>query len=279
MSKNSVWIITGCSTGFGRELAKATIEAGYKVVVTARNLASIADLVSGNTDNVLAVELDVTKPEQVENAVRATVEKFGRIDVLVNNAGVGYFSSIEEAAEEETRKMFEINFWGLMNMTRAVLPYMRNQRSGHIINISSIGGLVSFPGVGYYNASKYAVEGISESLSKEVAQFNIDVTLIEPSNFRTDWSGRSATRTESSIKEYEELISSFVNGEFHGKEPGDPKKAAEAIISVAKSQEPPLRLLLGADAYHFSVKKYTDTLKNFEKQKELALNADFQDGR
>ncbi|MFE4710303.1 oxidoreductase [Paenibacillus sp. NPDC056722] len=278
MSENSVWIITGCSTGFGRELAKATIEAGYKVVVTARNLASIADLVSGNTNNVLAVELDVTKPEQVEKAVKATVEKFGRIDVLVNNAGVGYFSSIEEAAEEETRKMFEINFWGLMNMTSAVLPYMRNQRSGHIINISSIGGLVSFPGVGYYNATKYAVEGISESLSKEVAQFNIDVTLIEPSNFRTDWSGRSAARTKSSIKEYEELISPFVNGESHGKEPGDPKKAAEAIISVAKSQEPPLRLLLGADAYHFAVNKYTDTLKNFENQKEVALNADFQDG-
>ncbi len=127
--------------------------------------------------------------------------------MLVNNAGIGYFSSIEEAVEEEVRKMFEINFWGLANMTSAVLPYMRNKRSGHIINISSIGGLVSFPGVGYYNGTKYAVEGISESLSKEVASFNIHVTVIEPSNFRTDWSGRSAARTQSAFKEYNELIS------------------------------------------------------------------------
>jgi len=213
MNKNKVWIITGCSTGFGRELAKATIEAGYNVVVTARNLNAIADLVGGNADNVLAMELDVTKPDQIEKTVKAAIEKFGRIDVLVNNAGIGYFSSIEEAAEEETRKMFEINFWGLMHMTGAVLPYMRDQRSGHIINISSIGGLVSFPGVGYYNGTKYAVEGISESLSQEVAPFNIRVTIIEPSNFRTDWSGRSAAKTTSAIQEYQELIAPFVTGE------------------------------------------------------------------
>ncbi|WP_028562350.1 oxidoreductase [Paenibacillus pinihumi] len=277
MSKNKVWVITGCSTGFGRELAKATIQAGYNVVVTARNLNAIADLVSGNTDNVLAMELDVTRPEQIEKTVKAAIEKFGQIDVLVNNAGIGYFSSIEEAVEEEVRKMFEINFWGLANMTSAVLPYMRNKRSGHIINISSIGGLVSFPGVGYYNGTKYAVEGISESLSKEVASFNIHVTVIEPSNFRTDWSGRSAARTQSAFKEYNELISPFVNGETHGNEPGDPKKAAEAIINVVETAEPPLRLLLGADAYHISVNKYTETLKNFEKYKEVSFNADFQD--
>ncbi|WP_042163351.1 oxidoreductase [Paenibacillus gorillae] len=273
---SKVWLITGCSTGFGRELAKATIDAGQKVVVTARNVNAIADLVHGNTDNVLAIELDVTKPDQVDRAVKAAIEKFGRIDVLVNNAGVGYFSSIEEADGEETRKMFEINFWGLMQMTSAVLPIMRNQLSGHIINISSIGGLTSYPGVGYYNASKYAVEGISESLAQEVAPFHIHVTLIEPSNFRTDWSGRSAARTSSAIKEYEQLVSPFVNGETHGNEPGDPKKAAEAIISIAESEEPPLRLLLGADAYHFAVKKYTESLKNFEKWKEVAINADFQ---
>ncbi|REK77734.1 oxidoreductase [Paenibacillus paeoniae] len=277
MNKNKVWIITGCSTGFGRELAKATIEAGYNVVVTARNMSAIADLVSGNTDNVLAMELDVTKPEQIESTVKATIEKFGRIDVLVNNAGIGYFSSIEEAVEEEVRKMFEINFWGLMHMTNAVLPYMRSQRSGHIINISSIGGLVSFPGVGYYNGTKYAVEGISESLSKEVEPFNIHVTIIEPSNFRTDWSGRSAGKTTSAIKEYQELIAPFISGENHGNEPGDPKKAAEAIISVIEMEEPPLRLLLGSDAYHLSVNKYTKTLNNFEKWKEVSVNADFQD--
>ncbi|ACT00354.1 oxidoreductase [Paenibacillus sp. JDR-2] len=277
MTNNKVWIITGCSTGFGRELASATIKAGYKVVVTARNLNAIADLVNGNTDNVLAMELDVTKPEQIEMTVKAAIDKFGRIDVLVNNAGVGYFSSIEEAAEEETRKMFEINFWGLMHMTNAVLPYMRSERSGHIINISSIGGLASFPGVGYYNGTKYAVEGISESLAKEVLPFNIHVSLIEPSNFRTDWSGRSAAKTKSAIKEYEELISPFINGDTRGKEPGDPKKAAKAIIGIVEAEEPPLRLLLGAEAYSVVVNKYTESLKNFEKWKEVSVNADFQE--
>ncbi|GGG53071.1 oxidoreductase [Paenibacillus radicis (ex Gao et al. 2016)] len=276
MSNNKVWIITGCSTGFGRELAKATIEAGYNVVVTARKLNAIADLVSGNRDNVLAMELDVTKPDQIEKTVKGAIAKFGRIDVLVNNAGVGYFSSIEEADEEETRRMFEINFWGLMHMTNAVLPYMRSQLSGHIINISSIGGLASFPGVGYYNGTKYAVEGISESLAKEVASFHIHVTLIEPSNFRTDWSGRSAAKTHSAIKEYEELIAPFVNGESHGKEAGDPKKAAEAIVNIAELDEPPLRLLLGAEAYHTVVNKYSESLEHFEKWKDVAVNADFQ---
>lgn len=277
MSIDRVWLITGCSSGFGKELAQAAIEAGYKVVVTARNRNAVAGLVGRNTERVLALELDVTNPEQIGQAVQAAIAKFGRIDVLVNNAGVGYFSSIEEAVEAETRKMFEINFWGLTKMTSAVLPYMRAQRSGHIINVSSIGGLVAYPGVGYYNASKFAVEGISESLSKEAAPFNIHVTIIEPSNFRTDWSGRSAARTSSAIQEYEELISPFVNGETHGNEPGDPKKAAAAIIDVAESQEPPLRLLLGADAYHFAVEKYAATLKNFENQKDIALDADFQD--
>jgi NADP-dependent 3-hydroxy acid dehydrogenase YdfG len=277
MNQNSVWVITGCSTGFGRELAKATIEAGYKVVVTARNIHSITDLVSGHTDKVMAMELDVTKPDQITKTVKATVEKFGRIDVLINNAGIGYFSSIEEAVEEETRSMFEVNFWGLMHMTNAVLPYMRNQRSGHIINISSIGGLASFPGVGYYNGTKYAVEGISESLAQEVAPFNIRVTLIEPSNFRTDWSGRSAAKTKSAIKEYEELIAPFVSGENHGNEPGDPHKAATTIVSIAESEDPPLRLLLGADAYYTVVNKFTASLQNIEKWKEVSLSADFQD--
>lgn len=276
MSKSNVWIISGCSTGFGRELAKATIKAGYKVVVTARKLNAITDLVNENTENVLAMELDVTKPDQIEKTVKATIEKFGRIDVLVNNAGIGYFGSVEESIEEETRKMFEINFWGLMNLTNAALPYMRSQRSGHIINISSIGGLASFPGVGYYNATKYAVEGISESLSQEVAPFNINVTLIEPSGFRTDWSGRSAAKTHTAFKEYAPLISSFVNEENHGKEPGDPKKAAEAIISVVESENPPLRLLLGNDAYQIAVNKFTQLLESTEKWKDVSINADYQ---
>ncbi|WP_138753574.1 oxidoreductase [Paenibacillus sinopodophylli] len=274
MNKNKVWLITGCSTGFGRELAEATIKAGYNVVVSARNINSIFDLV-GDAPNALAVELDVTKNDQIEKAVTAAVERFGRIDVLVNNAGIGYFGSVEESIEKETRNMFEINFWGLMHMTNAVLPYMRSQRSGHIINISSIGGLASFPGVGYYNASKYAVEGVSEGLAQEVESFNICVTLIEPSGFRTDWSGRSAARTKSSIEEYQPLISGFVDGVNHGKEPGDPKKAANAIIDVIESSNPPQRLLLGSDAYHIAVNKFTGLLKQIEDSKSVSVGADF----
>ncbi|WP_404301696.1 SDR family NAD(P)-dependent oxidoreductase [Paenibacillus sp. DP01] len=183
MSEQKVWLITGCSTGFGRHIAEQTIDAGYKVVVTARNVEQITELTAGHEDHVLALPLDVTNPEQIRNAVDHTIEKFKRIDVLVNNAGIGYFSSVEESVEEETRKMFEINFWGLMHITNAVLPYMRSQKSGHIINFSSIGGLTSFPTLGYYHATKYAVEGISESLAQELAPFNIYVTLMEPSSF------------------------------------------------------------------------------------------------
>ncbi|WP_179030890.1 oxidoreductase [Paenibacillus kribbensis] len=274
MNKKNVWFITGCSTGFGRELAEATIKAGYSVVVTARNINSISDLV-GDAPNALALELDVTKDDQIEKALTSAVEKFGGIDVLVNNAGIGYFGSVEESVEEETRKMFEINFWGLMHMTNAVLPQMRSQRSGHIINISSIGGLASFPGVGYYNASKYAVEGVSEGLAQEVEPFNIRVTLIEPSGFRTDWSGRSAARTTSSIEEYKPLVSDFVNGVNHGKEPGDPKKLASAIINVVESPNPPQRLLLGSDAYHIAVNKFTKLLQQIEDSKSVSIGADF----
>ena len=163
INKENVWFITGCSTGFGREIAKKVIAAGYKVAVTARNKSKIEDLIVNNEENALALILDVTDKSQVREAVTKTVERFGRIDVLVNNAGIGYFSSVEESIEEKTRRMFEINFWGLMDVTNTVLPYMRNQKSGHIINFSSIGGLTSFPTLGYYHATKYAVEGISES--------------------------------------------------------------------------------------------------------------------
>lgn len=277
MTTNKVWLITGCSTGFGKELAVATIKYGYKVVITARNLDSLTEIIKGNEENVLALELDVTKYEQIQNVVAAAIERFGKIDVLVNNAGIGYFSSVEEAEKEEIRKMFEINYWGLIDMTNAVLPFMRSQRAGHVINFSSIGGLASFPGVGHYNATKYAVEGVSESLAQEVESFNIHVTLIEPSGFRTDWSGRSAARKKSEIDEYQTLIAPFVEGQNTGKEPGDPKKAAEAIIQVVNTDVPPLRLLLGRDAYKVAVNKFTNLLKTIDDWKDVSLNADFNE--
>lgn len=279
MSEPKVWLITGCSTGFGRHIAEQAIDAGYKVVVTARNVDQITDLTAGHEDRVLALPLDVTNSEQIRNAVDRTIEKFNRIDVLVNNAGIGYFSSVEESVEEETRKMFEINFWGLMHVTNAVLPHMRSQKSGHIINFSSIGGLTSFPTLGYYHATKYAVEGISESLSQELAPFNIHVTLMEPSSFRTDWGGRSSAKTETSIPELKEsIVGQMLQGIQlgAGQEAGDPLKAAEAVIKVVETTEPPLRLLLGQQAYDAAIYKFNNMLESIEKWKETTLNADYK---
>ncbi|MNW32124.1 3-oxoacyl-[acyl-carrier-protein] reductase FabG [compost metagenome] len=281
MSQQSkVWFITGCSTGFGRYIAKQAIASGYKVVVTARNVEQVKDITAGNEESTLALPLDVTKQDQIESAVAATIEKFGHIDVLVNNAGIGYFSSVEESVEEETRKMFEINFWGLMHMTNAVLPQMRAQKSGHIINFSSIGGLTSFPTLGYYHATKYAVEGVSESLSQELAPFNIHVTLIEPSSFRTDWGGRSSVKTDTTIPELKEsIVGQMLQSvdQMAGQEAGDPAKAAAAVIQIVETSTPPLRLLLGQMAYQAATHKFTNLLASIEEWKETTINADFQE--
>ncbi|WP_285766950.1 oxidoreductase [Peribacillus sp. SI8-4] len=276
--QQKVWFITGCSTGFGRQIAKQAIDAGYKVVVTGRKVEQVLDIASGNEGNVLALPLDVTDVDQIGRAVNQAIGTFGRIDVLINNAGIGYFSSVEESVEEETRRMFEINFWGLMHVTNAVLPYMRNQKSGHIINFSSIGGLVSFPTLGYYHATKYAVEGISESLSNELIPFNIHVTLIEPSGFRTDWGGRSSLKTDTQIPEMKDsIVGQMLQGiqMNGGQEPGDPAKAAKAVVSVVEAPKPPLRLLLGKDAYQAATHKLSNMLKSIEEWKETTVHADF----
>ncbi|WP_299254049.1 oxidoreductase [uncultured Cytophaga sp.] len=271
-----VWFITGCSTGFGRALASHLLKIGQRVVVTARNTKDIEDLINGNEKIALAISLDVTKADQITKAVSDTIAHFGRIDVLVNNAGIGYFAAVEESEDEATRKMFEINFFGLANMTKAVLPIMRKQRSGHIINISSIGGLVAFPALGYYNASKFAVEGLSESLSKEVAHLGIHVTLIEPSGFRTDWAGRSAENGKIIIDDYSESAGankSFIRG-YSGNQPGDPDRAAQAIVKVVESKEPPLRLLLGAAALKGATSKIDVLKKDFDAWAETSVWAD-----
>nr|WP_256975101.1 oxidoreductase [Paenibacillus amylolyticus] len=278
--QDKVWFITGCSTGFGRHIAEQAIHAGYKVVVTARDVEQISDLTAGHEENTLTLPLDVTNPDQIRLAIDQTIEKFSRIDVLVNNAGIGYFSSVEESLEEETRRMFEINFWGLMHVTNTVLPYMRNQKNGHIINFSSIGGLTSFPTLGYYHATKYAVEGISESLAQELAPFNIRVSLIEPSSFRTDWGGRSSAKTDTSIPEYKaSIVGQMLQGIQlgAGQEAGDPIKLAEAIVNLVETPEPPLRLLLGKQAYQAAHHKFTNLLVSMEEWKETTINADYQD--
>src|SRR6478609_8866958 len=181
------WLITGCSTGFGRAIARRVIELGHNVVVTARNPVQVADLAAGHADRTLVLELDVTSAEAIAQAVQAAEQRFGGIDVLVNNAGVGYFGAFEESDLDEVRAMFEINFWGPANMSRAVLPGMRRRRSGTIVNISSVGGLRARPSLSFYAATKFGVEALSEALAQEVAPLGIKVLLVEPGPFRTDW--------------------------------------------------------------------------------------------
>lgn len=272
-----VWLITGCSTGFGRELSKQVLAKGYKAVVTARNPADVKDIVTDYPETAIVVKLDVTKAADIANAVSATIEKFGRIDVLVNNAGIGYFGAIEESEEEQVRRMFDINFFGLAKMMQAVLPVMRQQRSGHILNISSIGGLRGFPGIGFYNATKFAVDGLSESLAKETAPLGIKVTIIAPSGFRTDWAGRSADDSQVKIADYAGTAGKNAGDirAISGNQPGDPVRAAKAIIKVVASENPPLRLLLGAAAIKGGRIKLEELKQDFDAWEETSVGADF----
>jgi NAD(P)-dependent dehydrogenase (short-subunit alcohol dehydrogenase family) len=278
---NKVWFITGCSTGFGRELAKAVLERGYRAVVTARNPAKVEDIVAGHQDRALVLEVDVTDSVEVDAAVKSAEQHFKRIDVLVNNAGIGYFGAVEESDEAEVRRMFEINFFGLSRMTRTVLPIMRAQRSGHILNISSIGGLRSFPALAYYHATKYAVEGFSESLALEVAPLGIKVTIVEPSGFRTDWAGRSAAESKTRIADYATTAGKNLENlrDRSGKQPGDPVRAAAAIIAAVESPEPPLRLLLGRAALRGARAKLDMLKKDFDAWETTTVGADFPEGK
>jgi len=278
MSK--VWFITGCSTGFGRELAKEVLASGYRAVVASRNADDVKDIVSQYPDRAIAVKLDVTRAEEIKSSVEQAKQKFGQIDVLVNNAGIGYFGAIEESEEDEVRRMFEINFWGLANMTKAVLPIMRAQRGGHIVNIASIGGLVGFPGVGFYNATKFAVDGYSEALAKETAPLGIKVMVIAPSGFRTDWAGRSANDTQVKIPDYQSTAHTNqdnIRG-YSGKQPGDPVRGVKAIVKAVESENPPLRLLLGVAAMKNARNKLTELQRDFDAWQETTVGADFPAG-
>lgn len=274
MSK--VWFITGCSTGFGRNIAIEALQQGNKVAVTARNTDDVKDIIAQFPDTAMALKLDVTKPEQVTVAVEAAKAKFGTIDVLVNNAGIGYFGAIEESEEAEYRRMFEINFFGLATVTHAVLPIMRAQRSGNIVNISSVGGLVAFPGIGFYNATKFAVTGYSESLAKEVAPLGIKVTIVAPSGFRTDWAGRSANNTKIVIDDYQQTAhtnQNTIRGNS-GVQPGDPVRAAKAIIKAVEAEHPPVRLLLGVGALKGTRNKIAEMQRDIDTWEETTVWAD-----
>ena len=276
---------TSCQIGFGslraapraRELARHTLELGYPTVVTARKKSQIEDLVAGREKRSLALPLDVTDPQAIKGAVKIAEEKFGGIDKLVNNAGIGYFGSFEESDLAEVRKMFEINVWGLTRMTRAVLPGFRKRRSGTIINFSSIGGLVAFPAVSFYNATKFAVEALSESLAQEVAPLGIKVLLVEPGPFRTDWAGRSANEATETIADYRGTVGARRDTirSYSGKQPGDPARAAAAIVKAVEDPAPPFRLLLGKAALTTAREKLTSLRKDFDSWSEVTEGADF----
>ncbi|HNC53577.1 MAG TPA: oxidoreductase [Accumulibacter sp.] len=274
-STPSVWLVTGCSTGFGQELARTLLRRGHDVVVTARNAATLAEFASHGS--ALVATLDVTVPQQIAEVVRQAESRFGRIDVLVNNAGYGYLAAVEEGEDDEVRAMFETNVFGLISVTKAVLPGMRQRRRGHIVNISSVGGLVGLPGIGYYNATKFAVEGLSEALAKETASLGIKVTVVEPGPFRTDWAGRSLKTPKTAIADYASSAGArreAIQG-YSGRQPGDPVRGAEAIIEAVESPEPPLHLVLGKPGYDLALAKINDLSAEIAKWREVSLGADF----
>jgi len=278
-AERPVWFITGCSTGFGRELATQTLARGFRTVVTARKPEAVKALaVAGEA---LVLKLDVTKQGQIDAAINAAQEKFGGIDVLVNNAGIGYFAAIEEGEENEVRRMFEINVFGMSRMIQAVLPGMRQRRKGFIVNISSLAGLRSAPALGFYNATKFAVEGLSGALLQEVEPLGIKVMVVEPSGFRTDWAGRSANESKRQIADYVKTAGAW-RGEIRadsGKQPGDPVRAAQAIIRAVESPKAPRHLLLGNDAYEGAMAKLDELGKDFSAVESIARGADYPKGK
>lgn len=272
-----VWFITGASTGFGRELAEQTLRSGYKVVVTARKREQIADLTKQYPDAALALSLDVTDQSSVDGAVAAAIEQFGRVDVVVNNAGFGLAGAIEEATEAEYMPVFETNVFGVIRVTKAFLPHLRKQRSGHIVNLSSMAGLVGFAGWGYYNATKFAVNGFSEALALEVEPLGIHVTVIEPGPFRTDFLGRSGAEAALRISDYDATAGKIrdYKQDQAGKQKGNPVRAIEAIIDVVESSEPPRHLVLGERALTVFRARLDQWKENLEKYEDTTLGTDF----
>lgn len=271
------WLITGCSTGFGREIARAALEAGHSVVATARRTDTVRDFVDEFGDRAVAVALDVTDADQIAAAVSAADAAFGGIDILVNNAGHGYLSAVEEGEDAEVRKLFEVNYFGAVNMIKAVLPSMRARGSGHIINMSSMTGLVANPPNAYYSSTKFALEAITEALATEVRPFGIKVTAIEPGAFRTDWATRSMKESGTPIADYVDVAArKDLIKQFADHLPGDPKKVAEAVLMVTTLDEPPLRLLLGRDVLKAMRDKIAGLSSSIEEWKSVTKDVNFE---
>ncbi|HTY49307.1 MAG TPA: oxidoreductase [Steroidobacteraceae bacterium] len=277
ISDSPVWFVTGCSSGFGREFVRTALARGYRVAATARDPGKLDELAAQYEGRVLKLALDVTDQGRIEHAVAAALENFGRIDVLVNNAGYGYLAAVEEGEDREVRALFETNFFGLAALIRAVLPGMRARRSGWIVNIASVGGMVGFPASGYYAATKFAVEGLSESLAQEVEPLGIKVMLVEPGPFRTDWAGRSLRQSSTRIPDYEstagrrrrEIVS------YSGTQPGDPSRAAEVVIDAIHATHPPRHLVLGRQGCDVVEKQLRSVLQQVETWRPESVSADF----
>jgi NAD(P)-dependent dehydrogenase (short-subunit alcohol dehydrogenase family) len=275
---NRIWFITGASRGFGRSFAQAALAVGDRVAATARDTSTLDDLVSEHGDAVLPIELDLTDHDSAFAAVRYAHERLGRLDVVVNNAGYGTSGAIEELTEAQARRQIEVNLFGALWVTQAALPILREQRSGWIVQVSSIGGLAAFPLTGIYHASKWGLEGFSETLRLEVEPFGIKVLMVEPSGFRTDWAGSSMERTEP-IEAYQqiELIAqrrAAQQEENNGSQAGNPELAAKALLDTLDRDDPPFRLLLGNVAYDVAIDRYETRLKEFRAGEQVARGAD-----
>jgi NAD(P)-dependent dehydrogenase (short-subunit alcohol dehydrogenase family) len=274
MSK--VWLITGSSRGLGRAFVEAALEAGDSVVATARDPAQLADVKKKYGERVRAVSLDVTNEAQAKAAVDAAMESFGGLDVLVNNAGYGNVSPVEDTPLDEFRAQIETNLFGVIIMTKAVIPYFRERGAGHIVQVTSIAGRLGPVGRAPYAAAKFGVEGFSESLSREVGPLGVKVTIVEPGGFRTDFAG-SSTDLREGRAEYDSTVGATVRFQrsYNGRQPGDPAKAAAALLQLVSMQEPPLRLLLGSDCYAAAEKSALATLQSDRRWKDLSVSTDF----
>jgi len=270
-----VWLITGASRGLGRAFAEAALEAGDRVVATARNPEHLVELARRYSERVCTVALDVTNEEQAKGAVEAAIVFFGGLDVLVNNAGYGYVRPVEDTSLADFRAQIETNLFGVIIMTKAVLPYFRERRAGHIIQVTSIAGRIGPAGRAPYAAAKFGVEGFSESLFKEIEPLGIKVTIIEPGGFRTDFAG-SSTQLSEGRPEYDSTVGAAVRFQrsYNGKQPGDPAKAAAVLLHAASLSEPPLRLLLGSDSYAAAEKSALDKIESDRHWKDLSLSTD-----
>ncbi len=278
LQKNAVWLITGCSTGLGRAIAQQVLEIGYRAVVSARDPSSVADVVEQHGDSAMAVALDVTRPDQIAATIGAAEARFGAVDVLVNNAGYGYLGAIEEGEDAAVRAMFETNVFGPWNMIKAALPGMRDRGHGHVVNISSVGGLVTYSAVGFYHMAKFAVEGLSETLAKEVAPFGIGVTVVEPGAFRTEFRGRSVKQSSIRLPAYASTAGKARDNVLaaHGKQENDPVLGAKAIITVLEAASPPLHLVIGGDALDQIRQKLSDLQRDFDTWEDVTRGTKFQ---